>query len=308
MLVGISIFLTVLVLIYLYMGWYFSGQLIFPRTFDHEYAIAYDTENGRVDPCYYETFLQMEKQEVMLTSDQGYELHGLWIPNGNSNKTVVFCHGITWNLIGAIKYSEIFYRMGFNLLLYDHRNHGKSGGSNTTFGYFEKRDLKLWIDWVEQKLGTGTMIGTHGESLGAATVLQHLEIDSRISFCIADCPYSDLKELLRYRLSMDYKIKTLPLLPIASIFAKLRTGMSISAVSPINAIKNIETPIFWIHGADDLYVPPSMSEAMYQAKSKGLKRIWIVEGAKHAGSYYKNREAYYQEVKAFLKEIEDESH
>lgn len=84
--------------------------------------------------------------------------------------------------------------------------------------------------------------------------------------------------------------------------------MHFSAVSPIKAIKNIETPIFWIHGADDLYVPPSMSEAMYQAKTKGIKRLWIVEGAKHAGSYYKNREAYYQEVNAFLKEIEDESH
>lgn len=305
--IAISIFIMLLAA-YIFFGWYFSSILIYPKTFDHDYAIAFDKERGRLDANYYTIFKSLERQEVTIRSKHGDELHGIWIPNEQANKTIVFCHGITWNLIGSIKYTEIFYRLGFNILLYDHRNHGKSGGKMTTFGYFEKEDLKLWLDWIEETLGKGAYIATHGESLGAATVLQHLGIDSRVKFCIADCPYSNLEEVLKYRLKQEYKITHLPIIPMASFFTKWKAGMRIKDVSPIEVVRQVETPILWIHGSEDDYVPPSMSKDMYNAKTKGIKRLWIVPEAKHAGSYFKDKEGYKREVDAFLKEIEDEKH
>lgn len=303
-----GVLLLLLLVAYLGFGWYFSGILIFPKTYDHDYAIAFDQERGRLDPSYLAVFDGLEKEEVNIPSTHGDPLHGLWIPNGQSEKTVVFCHGITWNLVGAIKYSEIFYNLGFNLLLYDHRNHGKSGGDKTTFGYYEKEDLKLWYDWIESRLGKGAYIGTHGESLGAATALQHLGIDSRVKFCIADCPYSDLEEVLKYRLGVEYKIRFAPLIPVTSLFTRLRAGLRIKDVSPIRVVSQVSTPIFWIHGAADDYVPAVMSEAMYQAKTNGYRRLWVVPEARHAGSYYKEKAQYTQEVALFLEAIGHETH
>ena len=296
--------MLVLLAAYIFFGWYFSSILIFPKTYDHDYAINYDRERGRLDEEMLALFQQLDQREVTLASKHGYDLHGVWIPNGHSQKTVVLCHGITWNLIGSVKYSGMFYKMGYNIFMYDHRNHGKSGGDRTTFGYFEKEDLKLWLDWLEDKLGKGTYIGTHGESMGAATVLQHLGIDSRVKFCIADCPYSDLKTLLKYRLEVEYKIKHLPLIPIASLFAKWRAGMYASAVSPIKAVAEVETPIFWIHGLADDYIPPSMSEDMYQAKHKGIKKLLLIPEARHAASFSTDPVTYQQAVSDFLKEVE----
>lgn len=301
-----EILLGILVLLgaaYIFFGWYFSSLMIFPKTYDHDYAMNYDKERGRLNDEMLALYQHLDQREVTLKSQHGYELHGVWIPNGHAQKTVVLCHGITWNLIGSVKYSGIFYNLGYNILMYDHRNHGKSGGDRTTFGYFEKEDLKQWFDWIEDKLGKGTYIGTHGESMGAATVLQHLGIDPRVKFCIADCPYSDLEKMLAYRLAVEYKIKHLPLVPIASFFAKWRAGMKASAVSPIKAIASVETPILWIHGLADDYIPPSMSEAMYQAKTKGLKKLLLVPGAKHAGSYTTDPETYTQTVTDFLEEV-----
>ncbi len=305
---GFIFFIIVLLGAYLAICWHFSSTLLFPKVSDHELALASELEKGRIENQYYSYFLSLQKETVAIKSDHGYDLHGLWIPNQDSDKTIVFCHGITWNLIGAIKYTEIFWNMGFNLLIYDHRKHGKSGGKSTTYGLFEKDDLKAWLDWIELKKGKGTYIATHGESLGAATVLQHLGIDSRVKFCVADCPYSDLKEILRYTLQMEHHLKKLPILPVANLFTKLRAGLSINEVSPIETIRKVQTPIFWIHGTEDRKVPSQMSVDMYEAKTQGIKKLWLVTGARHASACVMDRQGYTEQIEAFIQEVDHENH
>ena len=58
---------------------------------------------------------------------------------------------------------DMFLKRGFAVFIYDHRNHGLSGGSDTSYGYYEKFDLKKCTDWVFDKLGKDIMEGLHGE-------------------------------------------------------------------------------------------------------------------------------------------------
>lgn len=301
-------FLFILAGGYLAICWHFSSTLLYPSVSDHELVLNSELGKGRIDVQYYEYFLNLPKEKVELSSHHGYHLHGLWVPNGDSEKTVVFCHGISWNLMGAVKYTEIFWKLGFNLLIYDHRNHGKSGGETTTYGLYEKYDLKAWLDWVEGKKGKGTYIGTHGESMGAATVLQHLGIDSRVKFSIADCPYSDLKAILKYTIQMEHHLKNIPILWGTSLFTRLRAGLRLKDVSPIEAIKPVQTPIFWIHGTEDRKVPSQMSIDMFEAKKQGIKKLWLVDGARHASACVADREGYANAIKQFIQEVDHENH
>jgi len=84
-----------------------------------------------------------------------------------------------------------------------------------------------------------------------------------------------------------------------NIIALIKSGFSLYAVSPIKAIQNIKTPIMFIHGSNDTFIPASMSLDLYLEK-KGPKGIYIAPGAEHAMSYLTDKTEYAAKVKQFL--------
>ena len=93
--------------------------------------------------------------------------------------------------------------MGFNILLYDLRNHGLSGGKNTTFGYYEKYDLRAIVEWAYMRVGPGGLVGTMGESLGGAISNPACSHRSRLAFVLPSVHLSDLKQMLIYRFKYE---------------------------------------------------------------------------------------------------------
>lgn len=245
----------------------------------------------------------LPKEEIILKSTYGYNIKGLFIPNGNSKKCIIICHGITANLNYSVKYIKPFYSRGYSIFIYDHRNHGLSGGNYTSMGYYEKYDLKTCVDFIFNKLGADTTLGVLGESMGAGTVLQYCAIDNRASFCIEDCGYSDVFDLFKYRLKEDYKINFPPLMYMANLMMKIKYGWTFKAASPIKYIKDIEIPILFIHGDKDDYVPTYMVYDLYNAKSKGFKDIYVAKNAKHAEAFLIDPVKYDEIIDNFLKNL-----
>lgn len=293
----IILFSFVLLMMFLFiLCYYLSKKITRPNTHKYEETYQWEVESGRVSE---EQLNRLEKEEVFIDSPYGYKIHGLFFKKRNSKRAIILCHGITWSLYGSLKYVEMFLNKGFSVLVYDHRNHGLSGGKDTSFGYFEKFDLKACTDWVFKQLGNDCVIGLMGESMGAGTVLQNIAIDSRIKFCIADCGYSDIITLFKYHLAKDYKIKRLPLIEITSIITKLRTGWSFKDISPIQCISKVDTPILFTHGGEDDFVPTWMSEEMHKAKSN-FKDLYVAPKAAHVETYWRNAEEYEKRVDKFL--------
>lgn len=289
-----------IVLMVLIGGIYFSQQVIHPKCFKYEETHKIEVEKGKIVE---EKFNSLKREEIRIKSPYGYELNTLYFEVPNSKKAVIICHGITYTLYGSVKYMDLFLKRGISVLIYDHRNHGLSGGKNTTFGHYEKYDLKAVADWLFKRLGDRGKVGIMGESMGAATVLLNSEIDDRMSFYIADCAYSSMSGILKYRMKKDFHIPTIPLYYSASLVTKLRAGIFFREVSPIRAVEKVKTPIFFIHGKEDDYVPYQMSIDMYNAKKNGVKKLYFAPNAGHAEAYWNNRDEYDRLVGEFLEQI-----
>ncbi len=253
-------------------------------------------EKGQIDP---QVFEAMEKEEISVPSAYGYDLDGLWMPVEDSNRTAIICHGYTMNKFGSMKYTHVFRRMGFNVLIYDHQFHGKSGGDLCTMGFREKNDLKTMVDWLEKKVGLGGTLVTHGESMGGGTVLMHAAMDHRVSAVVSDCAFADTKDVFAYRLKADYGLPAFPLLYMASFISKLRVGAYYYEISPWSVIDQVTIPVLFINGTADDYVPMSHTATLFDRKP-GVKELHMVEGAGHALAYEADPGAYEAVVEGFL--------
>lgn len=298
--ISFIIVLIVIVLILLITAIYLSKIVLFPQIRPYEETYILQKRSGAIKNNFIDT---LENEEFYLQSKYGYKLHTVFFPNKNSKNTIILCHGITDSLFASMKYMDIFIKRGFNVVIYDHRFHGKSGGPNCSYGYFEKFDLISVTDWVFEKCGQGSTVGIQGESMGAATILQHSRIDPRVSFYIADCPYSDLTELFKVRIKDDYHLPAFPLIQLSNLLFKLTTNVFYSQISPIKDIAEVETPIFFIHGENDNYIPHKMSIDLYNAKKHGVKKLYIAPNADHVESYLKNIKEYDKLVGDFLSSI-----
>ncbi len=294
----------IVLIIFLVLDVFFIGYLAYryvnPRVRKYELTKKISIQEDHLD---IKTLFSLHAEEFYIASDYGYKLHGYVYKNQRSHKVIVFSHGITWSLWGSMKYVVDFYNLGFNIILFDHRAHGKSGGKKCTYGLYEKYDLKKICDYAFERFGKDIIIGVHGESLGAVIALQHAEIDKRTSFLIADSAFSDLRLLFKKNFE---RLHLVPLffMPVINFFMKITANLPIKKVSLKKSIRNIDIPILFVHGKRDFMVPYSMSIDLYNEKSKGKRDLLLVEKGKHADSFKVNKQKYFEKCKRFLSEID----
>jgi fermentation-respiration switch protein FrsA (DUF1100 family) len=251
-----------------------------------------------------ESFYNNVKLEsVTIQSHDTYMLSGWWLQSPVGKGVVIVVHGIRLNKFASIKYMRMFHDLGYHVLAYDQRNHGESGGDYTTYGVLESEDLKCVVDWVLEKTSNRLDIYTHGESMGAATVLMHAAKDHRIQGVIADCSFSEAERTFKDRLMLDYHLPEWPLMPLADGFNKLKTGIGFRSMSPLKTLSDITAPVLIIHGTTDRYVPIAHAEQLYQTlETLGNVPVTFlpVEGAGHAKSITTNYDAYVGGCEPFL--------
>jgi len=274
---------------------YYARQVVYPKVLTHDYVKNYEFENNTYDPS---VFKNLKEEDIRIQTYYGYKLKGKLFLQEKPDKFVLMCHGITSNYDGMKKYCEIYIKNGYSILLYDHRNHGFSDRNYTTFGFYEKKDAKSCVDYLMKRFNE-PLIGVHGESMGAATALQLASVDSRLSFCIEDCGYSNLYDLMKFRSSEDHHTLLSYITPLVNQYIRMFYRFSFQDASIIHNINKIKCPVMFIHGEEDLYVPYYMVHDLFHA-FEGEKVLYSVEGAKHAASINKNRIKYQEEVQMFL--------
>lgn len=275
-----------------------------PRAYTFEEIRAREINDKNVDFNDYDN--NWNKQPMEINGLHG-KLRGEIIFNpadiGQCRRVAIICHGHTMNRINSLKYADIFYKLGFNVIIYDHSYFGESEGKFSTLGYYEKYDLSSVIDYAKSVFGADCIIALHGESMGAVTVLSVLGVRSDVDLVVADCPFSNTMEYYRELYTHLTRMPSFPVVDISSSMAKRRYGYKYAKCNPIEDVKQSDTPICFIHGKADDYIYPHHSADMYGVSKNPLSELHLVDGAKHACSFSVNKEAYAKIIGDFVEKV-----
>ena len=244
----------------------------------------------------------MEKpyERVEIISHDGLKLFGRWYGGEEGKPTAIMMHGYRGNAFRDFcGGSTIPMDSGWNVLLPDQRAHGESEGKCITFGIKEKYDLCDWVEYVEKRKGGNIYL--IGISMGGATVLMASALldSKKIRGIVADCPFSSPKEIIGKELA----VRRLPLfifLPLVKLSARIWGRFSLECQSAAEAVAGTDIPILIIHGLKDDFVPSYMSEEVYKANEKLVRRETF-EGADHGLSYMVDTPRYKETVLSFFR-------
>jgi pimeloyl-ACP methyl ester carboxylesterase len=189
--------------------------------------------------------------------------------------TIVYLHGIADNRASGIGVIQRFRPRGFDVIAYDGRAHGNSGGDTCSYGVLEKADLKRLLDGIRP--GPVVLLGT---SLGAAVALLEAGEDRRVSAVVAAETFSDLRTVATERAPFGFSRWSIRR---AFQVAEERAQFAVDAASPLAAAPSIVCPVLVIHGEADRDTPPSHSQRVFDAL-RTEKRLIMVPGAGHNGS------------------------
>lgn len=302
-LIILIIIAIIVIVFFLATGLYIFKSTVTRELHDIEKSYSRYVENNLFDEALYNS---ASKEDITLKSFDGLNLTSTLIMNENpTNKFIVLVHGVSICYVGSLKYFDIFYKNGFNVLIVNQRRHGKSEGKYSTYGFYEKYDVNMWIEYLKSRFGNDIILGLHGESMGAGTVMETIPLNDSIKFVIEDCGYSNFHELIGFQITHAYKNRLVrkilrPSLIFANFFMKTKAKFSMKKIVPIDIVASTSLPMMFIHGKEDYFVPWYMAVDLYKAKTKGYKELYLVEGAKHAEALEVNKIIYEKKIMTFI--------
>jgi hypothetical protein len=243
----------------------------------------------------------LPQETLTLVMPDGVPLHG-WFVKRTSGAvgTIIYLHGVGDCKIGGVPIARFLYSLGYNIFLYDSRQHGESGGRYCTYGYYEKHDLKFVIDHLlsRQDVSIGP-IGVFGTSMGAAIAIQAAVLDPRIRAVVAEASFTSLRDVI-----VEYQRRIIKLpwhfLRNAAMARSQKVGrFKGREVSPLDDVARLRTPILFIHGTDDTFIRLDHSQKLYAAANEP-KKLVVIDGADHNDIWTVGGKRYQDAISTFF--------
>jgi fermentation-respiration switch protein FrsA (DUF1100 family) len=229
-------------------------------------------------------------------------LSGWYLPVEDSEQIIIMVHGADGNradpTIGMLDIASGLVEHGYNVLMFDLRGHGESGGNRMSAGYYEVRDLSGAVEYAK---GLGFEdIGVLGFSMGAATTILTAAENDDIDAIIADSSYADLQDMMAPEFSKRTRFPAFFLPPLL-FMVKIMYGVDFAAVKPVESIDEVAPrQVLIIHGKLDDTVPYEHASRLLQASGSPENQAWIVPDAGHVRIYVTHPEEYMNRVIDFF--------
>jgi fermentation-respiration switch protein FrsA (DUF1100 family) len=226
-----------------------------------------------------------------------------WLIGGQGGPTIIFIHGKDGirndPTIGLPLIGQALVHHGYDVLAFDLRGHGESGGSRFSLGYLEARDLAGAVQFLKSQ--GRTTLGAIGWSLGAVTVLNAAPTLPDLQAVVAESAFADLNDLLVTQIPLNTHLPRL-FTPGILLMGDLLYGFGSQQNQPEQGVRQMGTrPLLLIHDEADEMIPLAHALRLQQAGAANPNlQFWLVPGAAHVRGYQTYPDTYMRRVLEFF--------
>ena len=247
------------------------------------------------------SFLKSKGELVTVDSDsKAYT--ALEVKNENiSSSYVIMCHPYGATPYSMGEYAKHFYSLGFNLIIPELTTADKNNEKSLFLGSADVDKVLFWINHITENNEKSKII-LFGVSTGGASVTEASsnKLPENVKCVIADSCYSGLWDLYEPYLQNAYGISPFPVRNIASLYCEIKYGVSLKNAGTYSVVRDVEKPILFMHGENDVIVPVNDNNDLYmECESKGRDQL-VINEAEHARLISKDAEKYWNYIDGFI--------
>jgi alpha-beta hydrolase superfamily lysophospholipase len=203
-----------------------------------------------------------------------------WPVSERARAVVVLAHGLTANKDDAsvVSLASELHRQGFEVMAYDSRGHGQSGGQ-CTLGDLERYDVAAVAAWARTQNRRVVLVGA---SMGAVGVLSYAATADELTGVVTVSSPGEWRLPLRIRSMIT---ASLARTRTGREFARRRMGVHIAPwTSPESArslVERVAVPVAVVHGRRDAIIPHRSGLARVVREGPG-RSVALVHAMGHA--------------------------
>lgn len=236
----------------------------------------------------------MPYETVWLQSSKRIECWYIKIPN--SKGTVAIFHGFSGCKSAMLDKSAEFNQLGYSTFLVDFVGTGGSEGNETTIGYKEARDVKVCLEYLQQRAQNVVLFGT---SMGAAAILRAAEaIDIHPTAAILECPFGSMYKTTCARFR-QMNVPPIPMAGLLVFWGGLQNGFWAFSHNPHDYAKRVKFPVLLLYGEKDAEVSRGEIDEI-MTNLNGEKHLRTYPEAGHENYLKRYGKEWMEDVNAFL--------
>lgn len=280
----ISLYITTGIVITIAGAIWYAIYHVLPYSAIKPYRVTQEKLNWKFPPYNSDSIRAVAPHHFTFTTRDSVVLDAWFVRSALAQPpkgTVIILHGIASckeMMLGAILQ---FTKLGYNVVAYDSRANGISGGEYCTLGYYEKYDVGDCITALEKEFKVTGSFAVYGASMGGAIAMQALAVEPRISCGIVMSTFATLRETtydyMEQIIGIRWQWIGKPVMEKSEQIARF----SIDDVAPEKYAKRVRQPVLVVHGDADEKISVQYGRRLYNALASEDKQLEVVRGAGH---------------------------
>ncbi|HEY9908999.1 MAG TPA: alpha/beta fold hydrolase [Thermosynechococcaceae cyanobacterium] len=212
------------------------------------------------------------------------KMHGWWIPAAAPRGVVLHLHGNGYNVGANLGQVRRFHQLNYTVLLVDYRGYGWSEGDFPTETRLYQDAEAQWNYLTQSRRVPPEQVFLFGHSLGGAIAIDLALRHPEAAGLIVQSSFT------RMRAMVD-QLGHYWMFPIDLLLTQ--------RFDSLQKVRSLRLPVLYLHGAADGYIPPSMSDQLYDATPQPKWR-YFVENGRHNDVAEVGGDRYLEALREFM--------